>query len=136
MSIKQTLPPPFPNPDTYPVLKGQYQAGWNNNQNYTRKYMAFFHFISSFEGTYEIYKIQLPFLLFLLILHQLTSAIIIFYKFLTLYLLHLKKCFRHTFSFVIRFTLTPTLLTAKVCQEWQKFFVNTPLWRRQKSYKT
>ena len=100
-----------------PVLNGQYQDGWNTNQN-QMKNTLFLHCISSFEGTsskncsHWIFN----FLFFFYIL-AFTSADIIFSQiFKTSFNIIWKKKFRHKFSFFnwIHSALRLPTTTAKI----------------------
>ena len=54
-----------------PVLNGQYQAGWNTNQNQIENIHLFDILFQVLKVLLiKIYKIQLPVLLFLVVLHQ------------------------------------------------------------------
>ena len=85
-------------------------------QKFNEKCTPVLDFISSFEGTYESYRIQLPFLLFLLVLHQLIHQhqISYFTNFQNFNQPYLKKYFRNKFSFVNRFTVTTPLKVVKM----------------------
>ena len=62
-SVKQNSPPP--------VLNEQYQAGWNTNQNQIENIHLFDILFQVLKVLLiKIYKIQLPVLLFLVVLHQ------------------------------------------------------------------